>query len=144
MLKVHSQVVGGESPFIHEHFFKSNVAREWSRNIEINTAYPLVEDYETVVRNSIQPFDRIEVYLKTDDHHIIGMMACLNYTDMHYGNTVAAGILWVTPLYRGYQEINKLLVKALRDAAIQCGASVYIRSSKVTPYITKQIARRIK
>lgn len=143
MLKVHSQVVKGEEPFLHEHFFKSNVGKEWSANEEINTSFPTVEDYEGVVRNSIQSFDRVETYILIG-RKVIGMMVSLNYTDMHYGNTVAVGILWVIPDYRGYQEINKLLVKALRDAAIQCGASVYIRSSKVTPYLTKQIARRIK
>lgn len=109
---------------------------------EIREAFPKIEDFKSAAEDMILPWDRREVYL-FDDYQRIGMIVTFAFTDYHHGRATAASILWVKETYRGRKDVQKLILKELRQAAIDDGSRVFIRTSKLTPLITKQIVRKI-
>lgn len=134
--------VKGERPFHWQGAYLKFSRMEYLANPEIMESFPDVRAFRQAAEAMILPWDRHEAYL-WDGIEIIGMIVTFNYVDYHYGKTTGASVLWVSPDYRGRREVQKLVVKALYDAARKDGSQTLVRTTKLTPYVTKQIARRI-
>lgn len=141
---VTSQVynVGGGEPFRFPWVYNAFALLQYLEAPEIRSAFPSIEGFKEAAEEMIIPWDRREVYLKEGDQ-FIGMIATFTYLDYHHGQATAASILWVREAQRGRKDVQKLILKELKHAAKADGSRVYIRTSKITPMVTKQIVRKI-
>lgn len=142
MIKLHGFKLAAGEPFALPQFFADNAATEWYSSLEIKKSFRDRLEYRNTVRRMVTSIERVEYYLMDGDK-IIGMVCVSPFEDIHYRKLAGATLLWVLPEYRENIEVKRAVVKALRASAYEYYCKYYVRTSKVTPFITKQIVRSI-
>lgn len=141
MIKLRGYHAQAGNYFSFSAFFEQNVVNEWKANLEIQESFKSFLKYRKMVSSQVTSMSRDEWYLMDGDK-TIGMICVSAFSDIHYRKLAGATLLWVLPEYRGNIEVNRSIIKALRASAYEFECDYYVRTSKVTPFITKQIVRR--
>lgn len=143
MIKLRGFKLESGTPFEFPMFFDRHVHDEWATSPEIQESFKDRLEYRKTVREMVTSTERLEWYLMDGDK-IVGMICVSTFADIHYRKLAGATLLWVLPEYRENIETQRIVIKALRASAYEFFCNYYVRTSKVTPFITKQIVRRVK
>lgn len=141
MIKLRGYKAQAGDYFSFSAFFEQNVVNEWKASPEIQESFGDHIDYEETLVRMVTSISRYEWYLMEGDK-TIGMVCVSDFEDIHYKRLAGATLLWVLPEYRGNIKVKRAVIKALRASAFGFECDYYVRTSKVTPFITKQIVRR--
>lgn len=140
-LQCDNRKAGEHSP--SHNFINDNHRSEFKNNIEIQQAFKTPAAYREAVYAMVKGSHRKEWTIR-DNQDTIALLVTVECPDIHYQKLSAAIVLWIKPEYRGIPQVAKLMVEAQRQSAIQSNCDYMVRTSKLTPFITKQIVRRVK
>lgn len=132
---------GEHSP--NSNFIADNYHTEYHESAEIQESFETPEAYRNAVLMMVMGSVRKEWTIRDSNDDTVALLVTVKCPDIHYNYLSAAIILWVKPAYRGNQHVARLMIKAQQNSAIQTGCKYMVRTSKITPFITKQIVRRV-
>lgn len=136
-------LVSSGEPIVEPEFIAQRAYTEYHTCPEINHSFNTYSEYLEAIHEMVVDTDRIEYYIKDSQGVLVGVIIVQQYFDIHYKTLAAASVLLTMPYLRGDRQLAKLVVKCLKNAAEALGVRYYARTSKATPYVTKQIVKEI-